>query len=489
MPARRTRTQIDSWLTINADNTATLSHGKVELGQGSTTGLLHDRRRGARHGHSPDRRRSRHDTNVDRRTGRRPAARASIAIGGPQAARPRRRRAAGAARPRVDEARRPGREPDGRARASSRAAASPSPTATLIGGKLFNVHDRRDGVSPASRRRSRQPVQARRHASPRVDIPDKVTGKYTYIHNIRVPGMLHGRVVRPRGQGAYGVRHRREAAVGRRELDQAHPGRAGRARRRLPRRRRPHEYDAIQAAAQLKVKWARPADAAGQRQPLRADARLDTAGQAPTASGRTPATSTRRCVGRAKTVAATYKYHYNGHVPIGPNVRGRRRDGRRARSCSRTRRTPTALRTERSRRRSELPRERSASQYYEGSSVYGNAPTYDDVAHRGGDHVAVGRQAGAPAVHALGRARLGQLRPGRSSPTSAAASTRTARSSRYDYTALSASPYYSIDPPRELAGDGDPLRRRAPAAPTPTNVGHAVRHPEPARDRQDRCRC
>ena len=39
---------------------------------------------------------------------------------------------------------------------------------------------------------------------PRIDIPDKVTGKMTYVHNIRVPGMLHGRVVRPRGQGAYG---------------------------------------------------------------------------------------------------------------------------------------------------------------------------------------------------------------------------------------------------------------------------------------------
>jgi CO/xanthine dehydrogenase Mo-binding subunit len=32
---------------------------------------------------------------------------------------------------------------------------------------------------------------------PRVDIPDKVTGKFTYVHDFRVPGMLHGRVVRP----------------------------------------------------------------------------------------------------------------------------------------------------------------------------------------------------------------------------------------------------------------------------------------------------
>jgi nicotinate dehydrogenase subunit B len=31
----------------------------------------------------------------------------------------------------------------------------------------------------------------------RVDIPAKVTGQFTYVHDVRVPGMLHGRVVRP----------------------------------------------------------------------------------------------------------------------------------------------------------------------------------------------------------------------------------------------------------------------------------------------------
>ena len=32
---------------------------------------------------------------------------------------------------------------------------------------------------------------------PRVDIPAKVTGEFEYIHDVRVPGMLHARVVRP----------------------------------------------------------------------------------------------------------------------------------------------------------------------------------------------------------------------------------------------------------------------------------------------------
>ncbi|MBR8068839.1 xanthine dehydrogenase family protein molybdopterin-binding subunit [Burkholderia cenocepacia] len=34
-------------------------------------------------------------------------------------------------------------------------------------------------------------------ASPRVDLPAKATGQLTFVHDMRVPGMLHGRVVRP----------------------------------------------------------------------------------------------------------------------------------------------------------------------------------------------------------------------------------------------------------------------------------------------------
>jgi nicotinate dehydrogenase subunit B len=37
---------------------------------------------------------------------------------------------------------------------------------------------------------------------PRKDIPGKMTGQFTYIQDVHVPGMLHGRVVRPYGIGA-----------------------------------------------------------------------------------------------------------------------------------------------------------------------------------------------------------------------------------------------------------------------------------------------
>jgi nicotinate dehydrogenase subunit B len=37
---------------------------------------------------------------------------------------------------------------------------------------------------------------------PRVDIPAKVTGEFEYVHDVRLPGMLHARVVRPDDLGA-----------------------------------------------------------------------------------------------------------------------------------------------------------------------------------------------------------------------------------------------------------------------------------------------
>ena len=36
----------------------------------------------------------------------------------------------------------------------------------------------------------------------RLDIPDKVSGRFTYMQDFRLPGMLHGRVIRPSGIGA-----------------------------------------------------------------------------------------------------------------------------------------------------------------------------------------------------------------------------------------------------------------------------------------------
>jgi CO/xanthine dehydrogenase Mo-binding subunit len=67
----------------------------------------------------------------------------------------------------------------------------------LVGGRRFNI--------PLSR------AAVRKHPStwtvlgtsvPRVDLPALVTGQLEFVHNVRVPGMLHGAVVRPPEVGA-----------------------------------------------------------------------------------------------------------------------------------------------------------------------------------------------------------------------------------------------------------------------------------------------
>src|SRR3954466_3190898 len=93
---------------------------------------------------------------------------------------------------------------------------------------------------------------------PRIDIPDKITGKFTYVQNIRVPGMMHGRVVRPRGQGAFGGGTDTPIlSVDESSIKHIPNVQIVRVRNFLG-VVAPLEYDAIQAAVQLKVKWADP---------------------------------------------------------------------------------------------------------------------------------------------------------------------------------------------------------------------------------------
>ncbi len=107
---------------------------------------------------------------------------------------------------------------------------------------------------------------------PRVDIPDKASGKYVYMQHVRVPDMLHGRVVRPRGQGAYG--DGAKPLAHRRELDRRHPRRPRRAQGRLRRRRRAeHEWDAVKAARRAQGDLAGMLRAARQCRAVRAHAR------------------------------------------------------------------------------------------------------------------------------------------------------------------------------------------------------------------------
>ncbi|MGB6941392.1 MAG: molybdopterin cofactor-binding domain-containing protein [Bryobacteraceae bacterium] len=67
----------------------------------------------------------------------------------------------------------------------------------LVGGRKFRL-----ALDPSAKRKPPsewtvlgKPVQRR-------DIPEIVTGQFEFVHNVRVPGMLHGRVVRPPSPGA-----------------------------------------------------------------------------------------------------------------------------------------------------------------------------------------------------------------------------------------------------------------------------------------------
>ncbi len=69
----------------------------------------------------------------------------------------------------------------------------------LIGGKTFAIT--LDPKQPV-KEKAPQDYKLVGKPQPRVDIPDKVTGRFTYMQDFAVPGMLHGRVVRPAAIGA-----------------------------------------------------------------------------------------------------------------------------------------------------------------------------------------------------------------------------------------------------------------------------------------------
>jgi CO/xanthine dehydrogenase Mo-binding subunit len=67
----------------------------------------------------------------------------------------------------------------------------------LVGGKKFNLtlNTRAKRKNPAEWTILGTPV-------PRIEIPAMATGEFEYVHNVRLPGMLHGQVVRPPAYGS-----------------------------------------------------------------------------------------------------------------------------------------------------------------------------------------------------------------------------------------------------------------------------------------------
>src|SRR5262249_34026055 len=84
---------------------------------------------------------------------------------------------------------------------------------------------------------------------PRVDMPALATGRFEFVHNVRVPGMLHGQVVRPPTVGAT-VANVDEASV------RGLPGVVKVVvRKNFVGVVSEKPWQAIQAAAALKVRW------------------------------------------------------------------------------------------------------------------------------------------------------------------------------------------------------------------------------------------
>ncbi len=239
--------QIDTWLAIHADNTATLYIGFVELGQGTSTALPQvaaeeldldlDRVKTVQV-----------DTNVTPNQGGTYSS-SSIARGGPQV-----RTAAAEARQALLKlaAERLGVPAAQLTVAGGIVTASGTDRSVtygeLVGGKLFEVPF--TGDAPVKAPADYKIVGAR---AVRKDLPAKVAGTYAYVQHMRLPGMLHGRVVRPRGQRAYGAGAKVLA------LDEASikaiPG------ARVVRKGdfvgvvAPREWDAVRAARALEVTW------------------------------------------------------------------------------------------------------------------------------------------------------------------------------------------------------------------------------------------
>ncbi len=229
---------VDSWLKIDGAGNVTLLCGKVELGTGIRTAFAQIV------AEELDVPLARVEV-IDGDTARTPdqgttSASNSIAIGGPPV-----RQAAAEARQMLLElaSKHFGAPPeslrvaDGFVTSGARRVSH----GALIGGRKFEREV--SGKAPLKKPADYKVVGT---SAPRVDIPGKVTATYVYTQDVRVPGMLHARVIRP-------------ATIGARLVN------AG----TLPSRPKvrivakkdflavvaPTEWEAVQAARELKPEW------------------------------------------------------------------------------------------------------------------------------------------------------------------------------------------------------------------------------------------
>ena len=322
--------QVDAWIQIHADNTATILSGAVELGQGTGTAMLQIA------GEELDMNMSQlkfvqPDTNLTPDNGR-TAGSSSMEQRGPEvraAAMTARNILLGLASTALGVPVSGLTVSDGVVSGGGKSIKYGG----LLGGKLFNyrmpasyaldpgspkVHvaglsNVAPGVKPYS-----QYKLVGSHVQ-RIDIPAKVSGTYTYVHNIRVPGMLHGRIVRPRGQGAHGdgtnpqILSVDESSV--KHLPDVRVVRRGNFLGVVA----PLEYNAIQAAAQLKVTWAEAPKISGSGNLWKSMRDYDSAGQTVAQLNGQKGNVDAALASAAHVISGTYGTPYLTHGVIGPS--------------------------------------------------------------------------------------------------------------------------------------------------------------------------
>jgi CO/xanthine dehydrogenase Mo-binding subunit len=231
---------------------------------------------------------------------------------------------------------------------------------------------------------------------PRTDMPDKVSGTYQYMQHVRVPGMLHGRVVWPQGQMAGGVTPPKVVSVDEQSIRHI-PG------VRIIRRNNfigvvaEHEWDAVRASRQLKVTW-EPFPAVfpgheGIHDNFRAaqtnDLVIVNEGDAAGVLTQPPA--------GVRVASASYRGPYEGHGPMAPNcaVADITRDGAlvmcSSQSIYQTRGSVSRV--------TGLPVEKIRVQYFAGSNTYGSS-CYTDAAEAA---AILSKEAGKPVRLQLSR--------------------------------------------------------------------------------------
>lgn len=358
--------QIDTWLAVHEDNTATVYIGYVELGQGSTTSLLQV----AAEELDLDMSQVstvRLDTDLTPNQGGTYSS-SSIARGSPairMAAAEARYALLGLASKKLGVP----AEKLSVAKGVVSAEGSAGKKVTygeLIGNRRFNLAV--TGKAPL------KPVADYKLVGDRVtrnDIPGKVSGQYVYLQHVRLPEMVHGRIVRPRGQGAYGA--------GARVASLEESSLAGIPGARVLRKGdfvgvvAEREWDAVRAARQLKITWDMPATLPGSdhvHAAMRAEKTTDKVvlerGDVEAAFGQA-----------AHAAKGTYHGPYQAHAGFGPN--GALADVKPDSAlviCS----TQDVYATRNTLARVlDLPPAQVRVQYYEGSGTYGHS-CYDDAA-------------------------------------------------------------------------------------------------------------